>query len=208
MTTQPQRSSDSYLNLSLNLTGGLSDKLVNWNNRLHLSNHKRDVELTKPKDDTITSDIIDENFYRTLNAKHGTVWALNHSALTQSTEGAMTLSGSFDIIARCPQAATQREFYFALYQQCSDHLMANKKLAERFIIDWLLQPTAIVEGGEGSENVENVQSSDDAENVKRNRDSGYILRCCIESVDSADHKTLVKRMHQLTILLAECLSVD
>ena len=50
MTQQnyPQRSTDSYLNLSAALNADLDKNLINWNNRLHSSNQNRSVLLQTP----------------------------------------------------------------------------------------------------------------------------------------------------------------
>ena len=187
MTQQnpPQRSTDSYLNLSLALNDGMAQDLFVFNNRLHLSDHKRSVFLQKPSHHQITSDLLSSDFYEKVNAADSTVWAFHHSASIFGRDDNIMLSGWFDLVIRCRDAVKTPESYFKLYHACSNALLNNRHMSEGVVVDWLIQPAEIEPEDEG-----------EAYN-------GYVMRCCIESLEYDRHKTLVERMHAVTGLIAD-----
>ena len=182
--TFPQRSSDSYLNLSLMINDFIGQDLVTWNNRLHLSDYKRSVLLQTPVLESVSSDLLAPDFYQTLNAEKGRVWAFGHSAVIQGLNDNVMLSGYFDVLMRCPDAVQQSESYFQFYRACSDALLNNRALSDGVFIDWLIQPADIESETEGQVL------------------SGYVMRCCVESLEYSSHQLVVERMRGVTGLIA------
>ena len=107
-STLPQRSTDSYQNLSHMMKGCMGEELVTWNNRLHLSDYKRSVSLQNPVLVPVKSDLLSPDFYQTLNAEGGTAWVFNHSMAIEGYDDQVMLSGCFDVLKKKGQALLKR----------------------------------------------------------------------------------------------------
>ena len=194
-----QRGTDSYHNLSAALNSRLDEDLVTWNNRLHSSNQNRFVFLQTPLPEKINSDLLSPDFYKTINTKESAVCALNHSATTASDNSGVTLSGWFDLFIKDEIAARRTESYFQLYQNCSHALLDNPKILNDVFFDWLIQP-ATIEGG--------INEKETNEPKGQGPLNAYIMRCCIETTDCKNHKAVVKKMHNVTDLIAASIQIE
>ena len=199
-----QRSTDSYHNLSTALNTDLDKNLINWNNRLHSSNENRSVLLQTPLPEKINSDLLSPDFYKTINTKNSSVCALNNSATIishnsisdncMSHNSGVTLSGWFDLLIKDEIAAKRTESYFQLYQNCSYALTDSPKTLKDVFIDWVIQP-ATIDGGTNKKETNELKGQGPL--------NTHIMRCCIESTDCKNHKAVVKKMHNITDLIAE-----
>jgi hypothetical protein len=204
-----QRSTDSYHNLSAALNADLDKNLINWNNRLHSSNENRFVLLQTPLPEKINSDLLSPDFYKTINTKNSSVCALNHSATIishnsisdncMSHNNSVTLSGWFDLLIKDEIAARRTESYFQLYQNCSYALTDSPETLKDVFIDWVIQPATI--DGDVNKKETNELKGQGPLNTQ-------IMRCCIESTECKNHKSVVKHMHNITDLIAASIQIE